>query len=139
HGSRGVGHDLRQPRPRLHVRGRAALGHVRRRRARRRLERHRLAPAGPQLGWVHGQASGGAVRRAAALLAVAILVAACGAPQPAARKRSKLAIAQATHEYPSPKPPPEVSSATSPSPAEAVRSFTTAYINWTADTVAADT
>ena len=78
------------------------------------------------------------MRRAAALLAVAILVAACGAPQPAARKRSKLAIAQATHEYPSPKPPPEVSSATSPSPAEAVRSFTTAYINWTADTVAAD-
>jgi len=78
------------------------------------------------------------VRRSAAIVAAAVLVAACGAPQPVARKRSKLAIAQATHEYPSPKPPPEVSSSTSPSPAAAVRSFTTAYINWTADTVAAD-
>jgi hypothetical protein len=78
------------------------------------------------------------VRRWAALVAAAVFVAACGGPQPARHGRSKVAVAQAMHEYPSSKPRPEVALATSSSAVEAVRSFANAYINWTADTVAAD-
>ncbi len=52
--------------------------------------------------------------------------------------RAKIAQAQATHEYPSPTPPSETVAGGSPSPLAAVRSFASAYINWTADTVAAD-
>jgi hypothetical protein len=77
------------------------------------------------------------VRRWPALIAAMLLVAACGGPPPSHR-RSKVAVAQATHEYPSPKAPPEVALAVSSTAAEAVRSFASAYINWTADTVAAD-
>jgi hypothetical protein len=47
-------------------------------------------------------------------------------------------VAQATHEYPSSKPPPQIASTTSSGAVEAVRSFASAYINWTADTVTAD-
>jgi hypothetical protein len=72
-----------------------------------------------------------------ALGVLAGALAGCGAqthpPAP-----SKLAIARATHEYPSPKPAPEVATGGKPSAIAAVRAFATAYINWTADTVAAD-
>jgi hypothetical protein len=66
-----------------------------------------------------------------------VALAGCGA---AARTvtRSKLQIARATHEYPSPRPPRESVSAGSVSAELAVRRFATAYINWTADSVAAD-
>jgi hypothetical protein len=47
-------------------------------------------------------------------------------------------VAQATHEYPSPKPPPQIASTTSADAVEAVRSFASDYINWTADTVTAN-
>jgi hypothetical protein len=78
------------------------------------------------------------VRRLAALVAVAVWAAGCGGGRPAAGQRSKLAVAQATHEYPSPKPPLQAASATSSRAVEAVRSFASAYINWTADTVVTD-
>jgi hypothetical protein len=74
--------------------------------------------------------------RRAWLLASLVPLAACGG-ETDAHPPSKLAIARATHEYPSPKPPREsVSGAVSA--ARAVRAFAGAYINWTADTVAAD-
>jgi hypothetical protein len=78
------------------------------------------------------------VRPWAAVLAAGLLLAGCGAARPAPPGRSKIATAQATHEYPSSKPPPEAASATSSSAVAAVRLFATAYINWTADTVAGD-
>jgi hypothetical protein len=79
------------------------------------------------------------VRRSAALVAVALLVGGCGGGTgPPGGRRSRLAVAQARHEYPSPKPPPQIASTTSAGAVEAVRSFTSAYINWTADTVTAD-
>lgn len=78
------------------------------------------------------------MRRAALAIALAVLVAGCGSPGHADGQRSKLAVAQATHEYPSPNPSPQTTSAASPSAVAAVRSFAAAYINWTADTVAAD-
>jgi hypothetical protein len=73
-----------------------------------------------------------------ALLAAGLLLAGCGATRPARTGRSKVAIAQATHEYPSPQPPPETVAGSSPSAVQAVRSFATAYINWTTDTVTDD-
>jgi hypothetical protein len=84
------------------------------------------------------------MRRSAAAVAAGLLLAGCGAARsgrsarPAPSARSKLAVAQATHEYPSPKAPQEAASAASASAAAAVRNFATAYINWTADTVAGD-
>lgn len=56
------------------------------------------------------------------------------APEP----RSNLAQAQATHEYPSPAPAPERVAGRSPTAIVAISSFAGAYINWTAQTVAAD-
>jgi hypothetical protein len=50
---------------------------------------------------------------------------------------SKLAQAQATHEYPSPPARQSVAAASATAP-QAVRAFATAYINWTARTIAAD-
>ena len=77
--------------------------------------------------------------RPAVLLSAAALAAGCGAgPGPHRGKRSSVDVAQATHEYPSPKPPLQTASATSSNAVEAVRSFASAYINWTADTVVAD-
>jgi hypothetical protein len=78
------------------------------------------------------------VKRSCALIAAGLLLIGCGSTRPARGGRSKIAIAQATHEYPSPKPPPQTTSGSSPSAVQAVRSFATAYINWTTDTVAAD-
>ena len=78
------------------------------------------------------------MRRLWVLLAAGLLLAGCGATRPARAGRSKIATAQATHEYPSPKPPPQTSAGSSSSAVGAVRSFATAYINWTTDTVTAD-
>jgi hypothetical protein len=79
------------------------------------------------------------VSRTATLIAVAVLAAGCGGGTRSGRgPRPSVAVAQATHEYPSPRPPAEIASATSKSPVEAVRSFASAYVNWTADTVAND-
>jgi hypothetical protein len=81
------------------------------------------------------------VRRCTVAL-LAVMLAGCGAGEPAKRRSplaAKLAIARRTHEYPSPRPPAEsVTGGASASAAEAVRSFASAYINWSAATVAAD-
>ncbi len=53
-------------------------------------------------------------------------------------QRSGLAQAQATHEYPSPAPPRDTAAGGAADPEQALRAFAAAYINWTADTVAAD-
>ena len=50
---------------------------------------------------------------------------------------SAIAQAQARHEYPSPPPPPQTATGGASTPQQAIRAFVTAYINWTADTVAA--
>jgi hypothetical protein len=60
-----------------------------------------------------------------------------GAPTTSSTSASKLAQAQATHEYPSPPLRRQTTAAPSASAAAAVRVFATGYINWTADTVAA--
>jgi hypothetical protein len=57
---------------------------------------------------------------------------------PRSRAAQALAEAQATHEYPSPPPKPQTATGGSSSAAQAIRAFTTDYINWTAVTVAAD-
>jgi len=57
-------------------------------------------------------------------------------PPPA--KPSALSRAEATHEYPSPSPPAETATRAASTAERAVRAFATAYINWTAQTVAAD-
>jgi hypothetical protein len=68
-----------------------------------------------------------------------VLCTGCGAARHnAPAKPSKLAQAQATHEYPSPPPPHETARGTAGSAASAVRAFATAYINWSAQTVAGD-
>jgi hypothetical protein len=59
-------------------------------------------------------------------------------PHKATVPRSKLAQAQATHEYPSPRPPRQSASGAAVTAPQAVHRFATAYINWTATTVAAD-
>jgi hypothetical protein len=69
---------------------------------------------------------------------MALVLASCGAGQTRRQTPSKLAVAQATHEYPSTKAPPEATAGGSTSAPAAVRAFAAAYINWTADTVAAD-
>jgi glucose/arabinose dehydrogenase len=51
---------------------------------------------------------------------------------------SKLAQAQRTHEYRSAPPPPQRANAAAPSPQMAIRAFASAYINWNAQSVAAD-
>jgi hypothetical protein len=81
------------------------------------------------------------MRRAPLLGLLAVAAAGCGATQPAnhtATKPSALAVAQATHEYPSPPPPPQTAGHPVSSPVRAIRAFATAYVNWTAHTVAAN-
>ncbi|HJS96593.1 MAG TPA: hypothetical protein VJ741_20160 [Solirubrobacteraceae bacterium] len=79
------------------------------------------------------------MRRTCALALAIILCAGCGAAHHrATAKRSKAAQAQATHEYPSPAPPPQTAAGATTTAAQAVRAFATAYINWTARTVAGD-
>lgn len=79
------------------------------------------------------------MRLAAAIGFCALAASGCGAThhRPAAAP-SKLAQAQATHEYPSPAPPPQTAAGATSTAAQAVRAFATAYINWTAQTVAGD-
>ncbi|MBV9806708.1 MAG: hypothetical protein JO286_05970 [Solirubrobacterales bacterium] len=81
------------------------------------------------------------MRAAVALTISAFAAGGCGASheheRPATRQ-SPLAQAQATHEYPSPSPPPQTAAAAAHAPIEAIRAFATAYINWDAQTVAAD-
>ena len=80
------------------------------------------------------------MRRAAATMLCSMLVAAgCGAThREASATASKLVQAEATHEYPSPAPPRQTSSQTAPTAIQAIHEFAAAYINWTAQTVAAD-
>ena len=79
------------------------------------------------------------MRRAFAIALGMVLCAGCGATHhKAPPKRSKLAQAQATHEYPSPPPPRQTAAGATSTAAQAVRAFATAYINWTAQTVAGD-
>jgi hypothetical protein len=54
------------------------------------------------------------------------------APSPEA---SAVSVAQTTHERPSPPPGPQTASGAAGTPAAAIRAFTSAYINWTADDV----
>jgi hypothetical protein len=75
--------------------------------------------------------------RRACLSALMVVLAGCGGGAHT-RPPTKLQIARTTHEYPSPRPPRESVSARSVSATRAVRAFATAYINWSADTVAAD-
>lgn len=56
---------------------------------------------------------------------------------PTTKRASKLSRAQLTHEYPSPPRPSEPVAGASPSAVGAARAFAAAYINWDADTVAA--
>jgi glucose/arabinose dehydrogenase len=79
------------------------------------------------------------MRRTFAVALALILCAGCGARHHTARATpSKLAQAQATHEYPSPPSPPQTATGAKSTAAQAIRAFATAYINWTAQTVAGD-
>jgi hypothetical protein len=78
-----------------------------------------------------------------ALTAACVAVSGCAAfSSPSATttttQTSKLAQAQATHEYPSPPPPPETAASAQALAVQAIISFATAYINWTAQSVADD-
>jgi hypothetical protein len=83
------------------------------------------------------------VREVAAGIGCGLAVAGCvnltAPPRSATRPTSKLAQAQATHEYPSPPPPRQSAAGASATALQAIDAFATAYINWTAASVAADT
>jgi hypothetical protein len=84
-----------------------------------------------------------APRIPAAAAAAAAALAGCGgaahhAPPTRPTTPSKLAQAQASHEYPSPPPPRQTATNAAPTATQAITAFATAYINWTAPTVAAD-
>jgi hypothetical protein len=78
------------------------------------------------------------VRRAALIVAGALAITGCGSAHHKTTKPSKLAQARATHEYPSPPAPPQTAIGARSTAEQAVRAFATAYINWTARTVAGD-
>jgi hypothetical protein len=63
---------------------------------------------------------------------------ALGAPAAPSGPAASVARAQTTHEYPAPTPPSERAADGAPTAPEAIRRFAGAYINWTAQTVAAD-
>jgi hypothetical protein len=63
---------------------------------------------------------------------------ALGSPAAPSGSSTSVAKAQTTHEYPAPAPPPETAAGGAPTATEAIRAFATAYINWTAQNVAAD-
>jgi hypothetical protein len=66
-------------------------------------------------------------------------LAGCASLVASATTSSPVSLAQATHEYPSPPPPRErVAGGGSTTAAAAVKAFATAYINWSAATVARD-
>src|SRR5436305_9104298 len=78
-------------------------------------------------------------RAALVLTAGALAASACGASREHTHTAaSPLARAQATHEYPSPPPRPQSTTSGSATPLGAIRAFATAYINWDAQSVAAD-
>lgn len=68
--------------------------------------------------------------------AVCLLCAGCLGAR-AVRPPSAVQVAQARHEYPAPAPPPERAPGV-PSAVAAVTQFAASYVNWTAQTVAAD-
>jgi hypothetical protein len=79
--------------------------------------------------------------RTAQVIGLALWVSACGAAGPRGRSTltsSPVAQAQATHEYPSPASPPQHAAGGASSAISALAAFATAYINWSAGTVAAD-
>ena len=82
------------------------------------------------------------MRRTRCTVTIALGVLACagcgGAHHKAPTTPPKLAQAEKTHEYPSPPPPPETGTGGTGTAARAVRAFATAYINWTAATIARD-
>jgi len=63
---------------------------------------------------------------------------ALGGPGASATTSVKLEQAQRAHEYPSTAPAAQTASGGERSAVEAIRAFASDYINWTADTVAAD-
>jgi hypothetical protein len=79
-------------------------------------------------------------RRAAAKLLCALACSACGhSGHVATHTLSPVARADAAHEYPSSPPRrPQTATGASPTANQAIRSFVTAYINWSAQTVSAD-
>ena len=82
------------------------------------------------------------MRRAVLALAASALVATACAGSHAHEKSvaasSPLAQAEAHHEYPSPPPRRQTTAGGSPDAVRAIRAVVTAYINWDAQTVAAD-
>lgn len=78
------------------------------------------------------------MRRPWLICAVALL-AGCGAAHHRSNPvAARIAVAQRTHEYPSPKPPPQTAASGATSAEAAIRAFAVTYINWSADTVAAE-
>jgi hypothetical protein len=74
-------------------------------------------------------------------VAAAIAVSGCAVLGSDGSQRStstRLEQAQRTHEYPAPPPPPETVASAQSGAIQAIRAFATGYINWSADTVAAD-
>src|SRR5436305_3686932 len=79
------------------------------------------------------------MRRAVVSGLCALVAAGCGARHHhAPTTPSKLAQAAATHEYPSAPPAPQTATDATSTAVQAIRVFATAYINWTAQTVAGD-
>jgi hypothetical protein len=71
------------------------------------------------------------------VLPALVVLAGCGG-ETHARPPTKLQVARAKHEYPSSRTPREGVRGGAADAVRAVRAFATAYINWSADTVAAD-
>jgi hypothetical protein len=61
-----------------------------------------------------------------------------GAPAAPTGSTASVAKAQTTHEYPSPAPARQTAAGAAATATQAIRGFAYAYINWTAQTVAAD-
>jgi hypothetical protein len=72
-----------------------------------------------------------------AVAVISALLAGCSGLGPPASQPQSLNQAQTTHEYPSPPPPSQTASAAAVSGEQAIRAFTSLYINWDAQTVAA--
>jgi hypothetical protein len=78
-------------------------------------------------------------RSVPAAIAAALLLAGCADLGPSSSTTpNKVAIAQRTHEYPAAPAPRETAVGGTAVAAQAVREFATAYINWTAGSVARD-
>jgi hypothetical protein len=89
-----------------------------------------------------GCGDGGAAKSATVILLVGAMIAmtgcsGLGAPAAPSGTTAGVARAQTTHEYPTPARRQTAANA-APSATEAIRSFARAYINWNAQTVAAD-